>query len=197
MKFVETIRVQNGVPDNLDRHQLRFGATAWRFFGKALNFPDLSAHLPRANGLFKLRIVYGETVEQITVEPYLLRCVKTLRLVASPPIDYRYKSLNRADIDALFAQRAQADDVLISINARVCDTSYSNVVFDDGKQLITPTSFLLNGTRRQQLLAEGKIVERPVNVPDIAAFKRVFLINAMMDLDNAIAIEPTAILSGA
>lgn len=193
MKFVETIKIQNGVPDNLERHMARFRRTSAHFLGKPLAFPDLTPHIPAPRGLFKARIVYGEAVEQIEVLPYVPRVIRALRLVESEPFDYGYKSLDRARIDALYLRKGEADDILIAVEGRVCDTSYTNVLFSDGRRLYTPDTCLLNGTRRQQLIAGGVVVERPVRVEDIPSFERILLVNAMMDLTDAISLPVSAV----
>lgn len=195
MKFVETLKIKDGVVDNLPLHRARFARTGERFFGKAAaQFPDLAPHIPAPRGVFKARIVYGETVEKIEVLPYVPRVIRSLKVVDSEPFDYAHKSLDRARFEALYLRRDRADDILIAVNGRVCDTSYTNVVFADAAgRLFTPDTYLLNGTRRQKLLSEGRIVERPIRVADIPSFTEVLLINALLDLPDAIRVPTSAV----
>ena len=67
-------------------------------------------------------------------------------------------------------------------NGLVTDSSYANLVFFDGTEWVTPTTFLLNGTCRQRLLSERKIKERIIHATDIPSFTHIGLINAMIDL---------------
>ena len=67
---------------------------------------------------------------------------------------------------------------------KVTDASYANLIFFDGSQWLTPTTFLLNGTCRKRLLNEGKIREMPIYEKDIASFECIGLINAMLDIGD-------------
>ncbi|MEM0942076.1 MAG: aminotransferase class IV [Bacteroidota bacterium] len=77
-----------------------------------------------------------------------------------------------------------ADDIIITIiiDEKVTDGSYFNLVFWDGNKWITPDAPLLNGVRRQQLLAANKIKEAPISIADLSAFEKVSLINAMLSI---------------
>jgi 4-amino-4-deoxychorismate lyase len=55
-------------------------------------------------------------------------------------------------------------------------------VFTDGKQFVTPTTYLLPGTMRASLLASGDIIEAPISVDDIKKYTHITLINAMLPL---------------
>ena len=79
-------------------------------------------------------------------------------------------------------------------NSQVTDTSFSNVVFKDhtGK-LYTPKSTLLAGTKRGQLLEAGIIQEKEVQVSDINSYMGVYLINAMIDIEDNIFVGVDAI----
>jgi 4-amino-4-deoxychorismate lyase len=81
----------------------------------------------------------------------------------------------------LLGLRADCDDIIIIKDGYVTDTSFSNLVFSEGEQLFTPSSFLLNGTKRQQLLRDGKIKEKEIKMADINKYSNVFLINSMAD----------------
>ena len=67
-------------------------------------------------------------------------------------------------------------------NGKVTDSSYANIIFFDGIQWFTPSTFLLNGTCRQRLLNEGKITEAPIHYTDIRDFQQIGFINAMLDM---------------
>jgi len=65
---------------------------------------------------------------------------------------------------------------------KVTDSSYANIIFFDGRQWLTPSTYLLNGTCRQRLLKEGKIKEAPIHYTDIHQFEQIGFINAMLDI---------------
>jgi len=135
-------------------------------------------------GLFKCRVTYGEQIEKIEFEPYQPRLVQSLRLLNDNTIEYNFKYQNRAHINALFAQRGDADDVLIIKNGFITDTSYANIVFWNGNQWITPDTFLLAGIQRARLLEEGIIVEQKIRAQDIPKYSHARLINSMMDFET-------------
>jgi len=189
MKFVETIKIRDGAICDLERHALRFAETSEKFFGvKNALLPDFKKLIPVRGGLFKARIVYGEKIERVEVLPYEFKRLNSLKLLEAEPFAYAYKSLERNRFEALYAQRGTCDEIIISINGRVCDTSYSNLAFFDGKRFWTPSTYLLNGTKRRKLLEKGKIFEREIKAADIKNFESVHLINAMIDIEDGVSV---------
>ena len=73
-------------------------------------------------------------------------------------------------------------------NGFITDTSYSNVVFNKNGELYTPYHPLLNGTKRQKLLSEGVIKEAQISVNSIKEFDRVWLINALLDIEDEVSL---------
>jgi 4-amino-4-deoxychorismate lyase len=51
----------------------------------------------------------------------------------------------------------------------------------------------LNGTKRQQLLREGKISEREISVDSLGDYDRIYLINAMLDIEDGISLSVSSI----
>jgi 4-amino-4-deoxychorismate lyase len=136
------------------------------------------------SGLFKCRIVYDSSGYTIEYIPYEARHVKTLKVVYDNDIHYNHKFENRAVIHSLFDQRQFCDDVLIIKNGFVTDSSYSNIIFYDGYQWVTPDTPLLKGTMRQMLIDAAEIKVRTISLQDIPAFKSFRLINAMLGFDG-------------
>ncbi|RZD16057.1 MAG: hypothetical protein EVJ46_07655 [Candidatus Acididesulfobacter guangdongensis] len=84
-------------------------------------------------------------------------------------------------------------DILIVKKGLITDTSYSNIILYDGKEWVTPESYLLNGVKRRYLLNECIIKEIKVRTADLKNFKKISLINAMLephdieiDIDNIV-----------
>ena len=134
--------------------------------------------------VYKCRIVYSRKLERIIFQPYHQKIVRSLQLVEDNHINYNYKLVDRKVLEQLLSKRKKADDILIVKNGLITDCSYSNVVFFDGAQWITPSTPLLEGTKRAQLLSQGKIKEAKISKEDLPLFKGVKLINAMLDLDD-------------
>ena len=59
----------------------------------------------------------------------------------------------------------------------------------DGEQWYTPQHPLLEGTQRAKLLALGKIKLRNIHILDLSGFKKLVLINAMLEFDPDLFIK--------
>lgn len=185
MRFIETIRIENGIAQSRDLHLERAFNTCLYHFGvrNLLQFDEIITEISRSHneGIYKLRIIYSGKIEHYSIEKYQPRIVEKLKLVDGGYIDYSFKYEDRSELEKLLSLRGECDDIIIIKNGFVTDTSYSNLVFSDGEQYITPSSFLLNGTKRQQLLREGKIKEKDIKMEDISSYSGVYMINSMLD----------------
>lgn len=189
--FLETICIEGGEVRRLHGHLKRMNDTC-RAFGMATPaLPDLCEMMPDAlrHQKTKCRVVYDENIREITFGEYVARNIQRLRVVDGNDIDYSYKYAQRKALEKLVAKKGDADDILIVKDGFVTDTSFSNIVFENEEGLFTPDTFLLNGTMRQHLLAEKKVMERTIRVADIPKYHRLFLVNAMLDLETAIAVD--------
>lgn len=188
--FIETIKVNNGVFYNLPLHLARLQNTTIQVFGRApqLNLsPDLVPPSLR-QGLVKCRVLYADEIVSVTFEPYQLRPITSLALVECNNIDYSYKSANRSIFEHLLRSKGDCDDILIVKNGLITDTSYTNLVFENQDGLFTPHNCLLEGVKRQSLL-EKKIIEKKcISIHDLSSYTSVYLINAMIDLEDKVCI---------
>ena len=190
MQFFETIRLDNGIAANTPWHIARVKATAQHHFDKVTAerlvnefqyvFSELSRQEASWKGVHKLRVSYSGSIEEISVTPYVKPEIVTLKLVYDDNIDYSYKNADRTVLNSLFDQRDECDDVLICRQGAITDTSFCNVVFENEKGLFTTSDFLLNGTRRRQLLDMGVVSERRIRPEDLHEYRKLFLINAML-----------------
>lgn len=89
-------------------------------------------------------------------------------------------------LEALAAQRGEADEVVIVKNGLLTDTSYSNIALFNGSHWVTPRQPLLRGTMRQSLLDDGVLAEQDIKAEDWNSFRQVSLINAMMPLGRLV-----------
>jgi len=140
--------------------------------------------LPSKIGLYKCRVVYTTQIESVEFIPYEVKSVNSLKVVYDQEIEYAHKYTDRNKIGVLFNQRQYCDDILIIKNGFVTDSSYSNIIFYDGINSITPSTPLLKGTMRQFLLDTAEIKAGPISVQDIPSFKSFRLINAMLAFDG-------------
>lgn len=184
-RFLETIKLLDGEFYNLELHQQRLSDTCKYF--KLVDF-DLNSFLadqtfPR-KGLYKCRIVYGVGEAKFECIPYHAKLVKSLKLVESDSIKYQYKWEDRSEMNHLFNQRGDADDVIIVKNGLVTDSSYANLLFWDGKNWFTPEEPLLKGTQREFLIKNELIKQSTISITDLRKFEKVKLINSMLEMQG-------------
>ncbi|GAB4239248.1 MAG: hypothetical protein Tsb0034_15260 [Ekhidna sp.] len=188
MRFIESILFRDGEYHNLDLHQQRLDRTFEAFM------PHIASHrlervLPplKMEGTYKVRLVYDADSEDADFDlefvEYLPRKLTSLQVVHAKPFDYAFKYEDRRIIDRLTKQ-GTADDIIIAVDNQITDGSYFNLAFWDGENWVTPKSPLLNGVRRQQLIRDNQLIERPIEVHDLPSFDKVSLINAMLDLEE-------------
>jgi 4-amino-4-deoxychorismate lyase len=187
-RLLESIRLQNGNFHRLSYHQQRMDRSVKELFGQknSINlFENLKNYkLPSKVGLFKCRVVYATQIESVEFIPYEVKPINSLKVMYDQEIEYPHKFTDRNKIGTLFNQRQYCDDILIIKNGFVTDSSFSNIIFYDGVNWITPNTPLLKGTMRQFLLDTAEIKAGPVQVQDIPSFKSFRLINAMRAFDG-------------
>jgi 4-amino-4-deoxychorismate lyase len=191
-RLFETIRIDEGVVQNLEYHNRRFVKARKHFFNLE-DIPDLSPlifcpeHLK--TGTIKCRIEYSDRVHAIHYEPYSPRRIKRLKLVESAEIDYAFKYEDRTIFDRL-KQGITEDDILITRKGFLTDISFANIALKEGEQWYTPSSPLLEGTRRASLLESGKLKTREIIYTDLHRFTEIRIINAMLDMEDHPALSP-------
>ncbi len=181
--FLETIKIVDGKIFNIGYHQKRYESVLKAHGVKDIqNLEELIN--PPEWGLYRCRAVYDADNVDVTFHEYKKREITTLKLVFENEIGYKYKSTAREDIESLFSQRGEGDDILIIKDLLVTDTSIANIAFytKEGKW-VTPKNPLLKGTTRARLLDEGEIIEVEIKVHELRSFSKVALLNAMIDFD--------------
>ncbi|MCE7041976.1 aminotransferase class IV [Dyadobacter sp. CY312] len=185
---IETIAVQNRQFKNIEYHEARLNKTRKKLWGynDYWKLEDL-IKIPNevSNDLHKCRLAYGEEIDNIRWEPYTARTIQKIRIVHHDSVDYSYKYDQREELNDLYAQRGDADEILIIKKGMVTDSFYCNVAFLDGEKWYTPKTYLLPGTQRALLLDSGVIREAEVSENDIQKFSHIKLFNAMVGWDLA------------
>jgi len=191
VQFLETVKVVNGEfihPEyNLQRMKQTMNEVS-RTSVPDTFFKDIVIPEQMKHGVVKCRILYGKSIDEVEFQHYTCRKVTSLKLVDGGDIDYSRKYADRSSLLRLLQKKGECDDILITQNGKITDTSYSNVVFSDGTSYYTSKSYLLNGTCRQRLIAEGKVIPIDISVDDLSSFKELFLINAMLDLEDKVIV---------
>jgi len=192
-RFLETIRVRDGVAMHLEWHQQRVASTLRAFYPEA-PVPDLavviSAARPEVNEDFRCRILYDDTGHSIEFLPLRTNEVRSLRLVDLPPdYDYRYKYADRRVLELAYSRRGDADDVLLVRDGWITDTSVANVAFLKEGRWYTPALPLLAGTTWKRLVQSDILVPRPIHVEDLPRYDACALFNALRAWEEAGWIE--------
>jgi len=186
------MKLENRQIQHIEWHNKRFNEARRQLFGMGdeLDLRQIvSIPVSLQNVVYKCRLLYREKVEEIQFQIYNPRNVRVLQLLNDDEIDYAYKYEDRSAFDRLLAKKGDADDILIVKNGCITDTSYSNIAFFDGKRWWTPDTFLLNGTQRQRLIAEGVITVAPITPSDLGCFSQAKPINALLDFKMTPVVE--------
>ncbi len=187
--LIETIKITDGQFQNLAYHNIRFNKARRELFACVVDVDiatlvDIPADAKR--GTYKCTVTYNADVIDVKFQAYVIRKITSLKIVADDTIDYSYKYANRDSLNELLKRKEECDEILIVKNNLVTDTSFSNIVFYNGSQWLTPNKPLLNGTKRQKLLHEGVITETEINKSAVASFTKACLINAMLDIGDTV-----------
>lgn len=187
-QFIESICCVNKQLRNLEFHQARFDQT------RNDNLSDINPilleeiiHLPTdlTDEKYKVRIVYDREIQSVEFQPYQIKPIETIQLFEiDNKINYTYKYLDRWFFDE-YLKESKTDDLVLVKSNYITDCIYSNIVFFDGSQWLTPRSCLLKGTMREALLQTGEIIQKNIKVRDLESFKSFKRINAMMNLEES------------
>jgi len=161
-----------------------------------LNLLDIPIPGDFVSGIFKCRMIYSESIEQVEFMHYTQKPIRSLVLVDAESIEYPFKYFDRSAIEKLIHDQSGFDEIIMVKNGCITDTSYSNLAFLSGTTWYTPILPLLHGTCRQRLLDEGSIIVKRITPSDLPKFSHVSLINAMLDLADLILPVEAIELSG-
>lgn len=182
-QFIESIKLKNAKVFHLEWHQKRVNESFETFFPNSpvLILDDLIQDIP-TDGFYKIRIVYDDQQHTVEFQKYSPKQIQGFELI-EVDFDYNFKFENRQKINQL-KKKSTADEVIFTKNNNILDSSYSNLAFYNGKNWFTPTSYLLNGTTRQRLIAENKLIETTITKNDLNKYEKISFINALNDLNE-------------
>lgn len=188
-RFIESVKLQDGVFFRLEAHQQRIEKAFSLFYPEMKSFSLKAALYAQefpVNGTFKCRIGYDTKVCFIEIESYKRRVVNSLKLVETVLETTVYKPSDRSGLLQAFELRSDCDDVLLVRSGLLTDTSYANVAVFDGENWWTPRVPLLYGVNRAGLLAEGRIKEKDIKVDDLTVYSHICLFNAMIEFGELV-----------
>ena len=194
MLLLETIQVKNGQFQNIRYHNHRFNKLRKDLF-KIDEFQALEnlIKVPYdcVGGIFRCRVIYENEIEEVTFTPYIYKDIRTLKLVDIENWDYSNKYADRSFMTNLLNENKDYDEIIMVKNGFITDCTVANLAFFDGTHWFTPSTPLLKGTKRQQLLDRQEIMEREIRVEDISRYEGVCLINCFrnLELENLISLN--------
>lgn len=189
--FIESIKIYKKKTWNLERHSVRLNRTR----RELLNCIDLInlekvIEIPEnlTSSIYKCRVLYSEVIHNIEFIPYKKKDIKSLKIIHQNSIDYTYKYADRKEINSLYKQKKDCDDILIIKDNKVTDTSYCNIAFFDGLNWFTPKP-LLEGTMRTTLMKNEIILEKEIHLEEIFNYEKARVFNALIGWEGENDIE--------
>jgi para-aminobenzoate synthetase component I len=187
VQLLETIYLKDGVLQNIFYHNQRFNQSRKALFGQneALNLQELiQISTDFQVGKYRCRVIYGKNgIEEITFHPYKEKEIKNLKFVEIGDWDYHYKYADRSFLNTLLSDNQYVDEVIMIKKGFITDCTIANLAFGDGTNWFTPSTPLLKGTKRQQLIDKQLITEKEIKFQDLKNYQSVCLINCFRDLD--------------
>lgn len=184
--FIETIKIENGELQHLDLHLQRIQRTCREFFGSTKDLHtlrhDFRVAVREKDSIQKLTIHYDLETHHVISQPYYVKKIKQLYLVANETLNYHLKHANRKIFNEYSTQAGPEGDVLIIQQGRLTDATYANLALWNGFEWHTPSRPLLKGIKRQHLLESRRIKEKDILLTDLKKYKKISLINAMLEL---------------
>jgi para-aminobenzoate synthetase/4-amino-4-deoxychorismate lyase len=190
--LLETMRLEQGRVERLERHMARMGEGA-RFFRYVWNETAVRDALTaiadrHPHGCWRLRLLLSSDGQpRIECTPHVQETRRWRLDFAKEPVDSRdpfvlHKTTQRVVYETARASRTDVDDVLLwNRRGEVTESTIANVVAEiDGVRYTPPLECgLLAGTFRAEQLERGTIRERVLLKADVASASRVWLINSV------------------
>jgi len=178
MKYFETIKCDDYEIYNLQYHINRISNT----IGLNINLEEYI--YPPNNKLLRCKIIYNKNeIEDIQYYEYDKKNITSFKLIYDDTIVYSKKELNRLNIDKLFDNKDNCDEIIIIKNNLLSDTSKANIAIFLNNEWITPKVPLLNGTTMQRYIDMGTLKQKDITVDMLKQSSKIALLNAMIDFD--------------
>jgi len=191
-RLIETIELKNGKLSEIIYHNKRLNVARSELFGirESLSI-EKEIEIPEKykKGIFRCRVLYDKNIIKTEFFPIKERHIRSFKLVYDNKIDYHLKYDDRSALNKLLEKKGPADEIVIIKNGMVTDCSIGNLLFFDGNEWITPDTPLLKGTQRAFLLNKKMIREGKIREEDICKYKKIGIINALLNISNMIVLS--------
>jgi len=184
----ETVSFMNGKFRLQEFHLQRMERSAKQLFGTFFHknifnqiiFPKYKDHIQ-----YKCRIAYNKSEFIAEFSEYKRKFIERIKIVEAPKIDYSLKFSDRSAIENLKAEYPEFDEILITQNGFLCDTSMANIVLAKNDKFFTPETCLLEGVQRAYIVNKKLIQKRPVHILNLKDYDYIVPVNAMNGLEEA------------
>jgi len=177
--LLETIKIEDGKALYLEYHQRRIDRSRTQLLNlqDRLNLREHLIDMPQ-KGIYRCRVIYSDRVHLVEYIPYSY--IPRYRYIAvESSIDYRYKYLDRSQIDEIKTLYSDFDDIIFIQNGKVCDTTVANIAILIDDEWLTPKTPLLEGTTRERLIDNGFLKTAEIEVKDLKEAKSFAIMNAL------------------
>jgi 4-amino-4-deoxychorismate lyase len=194
-RFIESIYVKDGKSPLLAYHQHRYELCLKVHFpnAKPLQLKEFLKFTPKDNRVYKLRIQYASEIEKYEFQAYSKPNIQELVIVNDDKISYEWKNANRTALNQLKSGLNSHQEIIIVKSGYITDSSFSNLVFEKSGYLHTPETPLLAGVQRENLLNQGIITPKKINLKTVHEYENIYLINALLSIEQGIKL-PTSCL---
>ena len=180
IELFETIRIEDGVAYHLEYHNYRLNKSRHELFGSTdtIDIAQILVDIP-TSGIYRAKLIYNVSILSINYYSYTPRVTKSISIV-STDINYSYKYLDRATIDEIRIRYPESDEILLSQDGLLTDSTIANIALSKDGRWYTPTKPLLEGTTRARLIDSGYLTTRDIEVSTIECYDGLALMNAMI-----------------
>jgi len=141
------------------------------------------------SGIQKARILYDGDGFSIDLFTYHIRPLRQLHLITDNNISYTLKYTDRSCFEKYTRGLTSEEDVLFVKEGKITDTSFSNIALLQDGIWYTPSTPLLKGTRRAELVESGLIQEREIWMTELNKYTQLSCINAMLNIGD-LCVKP-------
>jgi len=184
-QFLETILCKDAKAHHLSYHQQRVDRVAQKFnFSATLSLEDIISP-PSTSQTLRCRVLYDATSFQVSYHEYVPKKIERLKVIElADNFDYTFKYANRDFFSDLHTKYPQYDEFILLKDGLVTDCTIANLAIYDAKEkkFISPSKPLLEGTTRQRLYGEGKLLFQDITLERVKNSSPLYLLNAMIGL---------------
>jgi len=121
---------------------------------------------------------------KLTLEDLLI--LQRQEIIEVGDYEYEFKYADRSRLHQFFDKRGTKDDILMTKNGLITDTSYANVALYKKGKWYTPKHPLLKGSSRKRLLEKGKILESDIHINQLQEYNSITIFNSMIPFQKIV-----------